>query len=253
MHERRNFVITLLFVGSLVWAIYAWISVAVFPALPHPPPSLLAHRVGSMVFAFGLGAVLVYAYRYEDRLDDSLAKRTMGQYYERDGLCFAPLMRVAHRPDGAQQAEISLYYQNRFDSPCEAVIHLRPPNGTFSSHKGARDVHFAFTVQPGAYGVIHQPIGVSHEHQGERVDVEMAAAVRWPRGHGDRLRSRVGHACGTFEVDWALAFRQSRHELGGEIELKSPARVALTLPEHVRTGVERAEYTIEVFDAVSSS
>jgi hypothetical protein len=252
MHERRNFVVTLLFIAALVWGVYVWISVYVFPGLPEPPPSLLAHRIGALVLAFGLGAVLVYAYRYEDKLEDELGKRTMGSYFERDGLCFAPMVRVVETRSGAKQAEISLYYQNRFDNPCEAVIHLRPRACSMYSHQGARDVHFAFTVQPGAYGVIHQPVAVPHECQGESVQVELAAAVRWPRGHGDCLRSRQGRACGTFEVDWALAFRQSHHELGGEIELKDPVSVQLTMPEGVREEMGRSEYTIEVFDVYDS-
>jgi len=251
MHERRNFIVTLIFAAALLWAVYVWIMVEVFLSLPHPPPSLLVHRIGSIVGVFIFGAILVYAYRYEDKLDDDLAKRTMGAYYEQDGLCFAPLVRVAETGNGKAQAEISLYYQNRFATPCEAVIHLRPPADTIYSHKGARDVHFAFTVQPGAYGVVHQPIAVPHGSQGESLGIQLAAAVRWPRGHGECLRSHQGRACGTFEVDWALAFRRSRHELGGEIDLKQPTTIHLTMPENVREEIARGEYTIEVFDAVS--
>lgn len=252
MHERRNFVVTLLFIAALAWGLYVWLALFVFPALPEPAPSLLAHRIGSLVLAFGFGAVLVYAYRYEDKLPDELARRTMGVYYERDGLCFAPMVRVVESAGGPPQAEISLYYQNRFDNPCEAVIHLRPSQCSMYSHQGARDVHFAFTVQPGAHGVIHQPVAVPHECQGESVEVELAAAVRWPRGHGDCLRSRIGRPCGTFDVDWALAFRQSRHELGGEIELRDPVRIRLTMPDGVREEMGRSEYTIEVFDVYGS-
>jgi hypothetical protein len=251
MHERRNFILTLLFIAALVWGVYAWIVLAVFPGLGEPAGGTLLHRIASISLAFLFGATLVYIYRYEDKLEDNLGKRTMGQYYEFDGLCFAPLVRVTENGNDLNQAEISLYYQNRFEGPCEAVIHLRPPPDSIYSHKGARDVHFAFSVQPGAYGVIHQPIAVPHELQGEAIQIEMAAAVRWPRGHGDRLRSCQGRSCGTFEVDWALAFRQSRHELGGEIELKHPTRVQLTMPENVRAEIGRGEYIIEVFDAVS--
>lgn len=250
MHERRNFVVTLLFAAALVWGVYVWIAVEVFPGLAAPAPSLLVHRIGSLAAVFLLGGVLVYAYRYEDKLEDDLARRTMGHYYERDGLCFAPMVRVVEHA-GDPQAEISVYYQSRYAAPCEAVIHLRPPAGTIYSHKGARDVHLAFTVPPGACGVIHQPVAVPYEHQGAALDIELAAAVHWPRGHGDCLRSREGQPCGTFEVDWALAFRRSSHELGGKIELKNPRRVQLTMPENVRVEMTRGEYTIEVFDAVT--
>ena len=81
------------------------------------------------------------------------------------------------------------------------------------------------------------------------VDVEMAEAVRYPRGHGQKLRSKRGIPCGTFDVDWALAFRQSAHELNGEIELKDPAKVHMVLPDHVQEKVTRAEYEHEIFSS----
>lgn len=161
--------------------------------------------------------------------------------------------RENHTGAAVQHAELSLYYQNRYEGECEAVIHIRPPKGVFFSHKGARDVHFAFRCQSGAFGVIHQPVAVAHDAQGTPVNVEIAAMVRWVRHRGTQLRSRRGTPVGTFQVDWAQAYRQSKHELCGEIELKSPARLTLTLPDSVAEHVERSEFVNETIMTAAST
>jgi hypothetical protein len=249
VHERRNLVVTVLLGVAAFWALFAWLIAPDY--WPGVPPSIGFHRAASLASVILLGLGLWYGYSVEDRLDDKLATVTAGRYFEREGMCFAILPRVRQARGAAgggagTQAEISLYYQNRYSGPCEAVIHLRPPEGAFFSHKGARDVHFAFRCEPGAFGVVHQPVGVPERPPGEIVKVQVAAAVRWPRGKGEELRRRCGEPVGTFDVDWALAYRQSEHELGGEIELKDPASVPVALPEGVQTRIERGEYVNEV-------
>ncbi|MBX3317855.1 MAG: hypothetical protein KF902_13445 [Phycisphaeraceae bacterium] len=259
MHERRNTILTVLFAFALVWGVFSWVCVAAFASLEHLPPSTDFHRYASLSSVFLLAASLAYVHLLEDKMPDRLAHIGSGRYYEQDGLCFMPVFRVTStRPmssssslsggsrvggcvDTSQQAELSLYYQNRYEGECEAVIHIRPPAGVFFSHKGARDVHFAFRCQPGAFGVIHQPVAVTHEAQGTPVRVEIAAMVRWVRHRGDQLRSKRGLPVGTFQVDWALAYRQSKHELSGEIELKNPAALSMMLPDCVAERIERSE------------
>lgn len=247
MHECRNTCLIVVFLLAIVWSFVAWlVAPDYWPAIR---PSVMTHKIASLAIAGSVGVYLIYALKFEDKYKDDLAKVTMGHYFERDGLCFMPLSRIASATGGGQRAEISLYYQNRFDSPCEAVIHLRAPDGAIFSHHGGSAVHFAFRCAPGAFGVIHQPVAIRNEFQGRAVDLELAAAIRWPRGHGDKLRSHKGTPCGTFDVDWALAYRQSAHELGGDIELKHPAKVHIALPENVDSDIDRGEYRIEVFAA----
>ena len=244
MHESRNMVVIILLIAAIIWGFAVWIVIpGTLPSVE--VPAAIVQKIASIVLAIVCGIFLVWSFKYEDRLEDDLSKVNFGQYFEQDGLCFLPMVRV--QPRGEKfQAEVSLYYQNRFSGPCEAVIHLRPPAGSFFSHNGKRDVHFAFTCQPGAYGVIHQPVAVSHEFQGLPVRVLLAAAVRYPRGHGERLRSHAGQSCGTFDVDWALAFRQGEHELSGEIDLKDPADINLVLPDNVAEKIARSEFQHEV-------
>lgn len=258
MHERRNFILTLAFAIALGWAVVAWLFSAVFPSLAELPPSTDTHRYASLSATLMLAACLAYVHLLEDKMPDRLAHVGTGTYYEQDGVCFMPVFRVMKAaptssmgktaptsPSALPQAELSLYYQNRFEGECEVVVHIRPPKGAFYSHKGARDVHFAFRCQPGAFGVIHQPVAVGHEFQGACAEVQLAAMVRWVRHRGRALRSRCGERVGTFHVDWAQAYRLGKHELCGEIELKSPAVVRLTLPDNVAEHVQHTPFVNE--------
>lgn len=250
MHETRNFVLTLLLMGAIAWAFFNWLVAPEFFRQMHIPLWL---KVSSLVMVAALGAALFMVYRYEDPMDDELARITGGRYYEHNGLCFMPLIRVIPGRDGRDgQAEISLYYQNRFSHDCEAIIHMRPPPKTFATHRGARDVHFAFRARPGGFGVVHQAIAVHPKAQGEEIEVQLAAAVHWPLSHGDELRSHNGVPCGTFNVDWALAYRQTEHELGGEIELQNPVILHLTMPLNVKATCPRHnESTQETITALT--
>lgn len=243
MHERRDTALIVLLCLALAWAVFAWVI-----APDHASgirPSVDFHKHASLGVSLVMVAAAVYFIKIKDKLDDDLASVSGGRYYEQDGLCFIPLVRIATDKQGRQRAEISLYYQNRYSGVCEAVIHMRPDHSAFFSHRGARDVHFAFQARPGAFGVIHQPVAVDKAHQGEQVGVKVAAAVRYPKTRGQQLRSRTGMPVGSFQVDWALAYRQTDHELGGEIELHDPVTLHLTMPDSVLDDIDRGEYIKE--------
>lgn len=246
MHEQRNAVLILLVCASVLWALLAWLIAPDY--WPGIQPSLLFHQVASLSAGGVFGLWLARALMFEDRMDDELAKITAGRYFERDGLCFMPLMRVGR--DG--QTEISLYFQNRYNTSCEAVVQLRPPPRTFACSRGARDIHFSFIAEPGAYGVLHQPVGVAPKAQGETIEVQIAAAVRWPLGKGEAVRTQTGMPCGTLDVDWALAHRRSEHELNGEMILHDPAVVHLSIPIGASNKVKRTECTQETLSAIPS-
>ena len=147
-------------------------------------------------------------------------------YYEADGLSFMPIIRSS-----GQQAELSIYYQNRFENPVQAIVHLRPPEDCFVIRPGMRDVHIAFGAGGGDFGVIHQPIAVPQHLQGEVIDVQLAAASYYPRSHGARLRRGAGMGCGNLLVDWGgAAFKVGVHEVSGEIDLINPVTLHLSMP-----------------------
>ncbi len=83
--------------------------------------------------------------------------------------------------------------------------------------------------------MIHQPIAVPQNIQGEVLEVKLAAASYYPRSHGSRLRRRGGMRCGSLNVDWgASAFKSGVHEVSGEIELINPVTLRLSMPVGVR-------------------
>lgn len=242
MNERRNNALVFGFAGLIVYALYAWLFAPDYT--PDIPPSVSFHRYLSISLGLLTGAALVYFVYIQDKLSDVLAQVSGGQYFEKDGLCFWPAVRV-RRVQDKNVAEVCLYYQSRYSGVCEAVIHMRPPAGSVYSHKGATDIHFAFRTQPGGYGVIHQPVAVNREVQGNTISLEFGAAIRWPGLRGDKLRSKQGRSCGTFNVDWSLAHRLSRHELCGEIDLIEPTRVTLGMPLDVVTDLKGAMFKQE--------
>jgi len=250
MRERWRFVAVLGLVITLAWALWAWVLALAVPSMDLAGDAGRISRLLSASALLMVSAFALYEFKVRDQAPDRLGQVAPGAYFERDGVCFRPVMRVTTEPGGGQRAEISVYYQSRYSGECEAVIHLRPPERTVCTHRGGRDIHVAMRVPGGAFGVVHQPIAVSPEAQGMPVVFEIAAAVRWVRGQGERLRSRCGQTVGTFEVDWALAYRQSRHELCGEIELRDPVTLTLTMPERVLDDIARGEYKIELIEAV---
>ncbi len=223
MHEKRNFVLVIALIVSVVWAVIASLLLGPDAVLRLP------QRIASIAAVVGCAAWLAYALKVEDKLPNHLKEAIGGMYYEADGICFMPIVRA-----NGDQAELSLYYQNRFENPAEAIVHLRPPADSFVIRPGARDIHIAFGVDGGDFGVIHQAIAVPSHLQGQVVDVELAAVSYYPRSHGARWRREQGMACGSLLVDWGgAAFKTGIHEVSGEIELIKPATLHLSMPAGV--------------------
>ena len=228
MHEKRNFILVLVLMVCTVWAMVAWFASG---SLMESTTSIWAQRILSALAVLGFGAFVIYAVRFQDRLEDDLEGSVGPIYYEVDGICFMPVVRI----DASGAAELSLYYQNRFENPAHAVVHLRSVGESFKVKEGMKDIHLAFKCGGGAFGVIHQPIRVPARLRGQVVDLKMAAACHYPRSRGTRLRSHTGIPCGSLRVDWAGAtFRVGVHETCGEIELESPTPLHLALPRSIR-------------------
>ena len=230
MHEKRNFVMILLLVAALGWAFVVWF-------IYSNAPAALFQRTASLLLAASLGVWIFYALRIEDKLPDNLREVVGDIFYEADGLSFMPIIRV-----NGGQAELCVYYQNRYENPVEAIVHLRPPEDCFVIGPGMRDVHFAFKAEGGDFGVIHQPIAVPQHLQGEVINVQLAAATFYPRSQGARWRKHAGMTCGTLSVDWGgSAFKTGVHEGSGEIELQVPVTLHLSMPKNVSVEATSAD------------
>jgi hypothetical protein len=233
MHEKRNFVMVLMLVGAVAWAVVAWL----FLQSDELHGGLWSQRIVSLLLMVSLAAWLFYAFKFEDKLPDHLREIVGEFYYEADGLSFMPMVRVR-----GGQAELCVYYQNRYENPVDTIVHLRPPppGESFIILPGMRDVHFAFRAGGGDFGVIHQPIAVPRDLQGQTIEVKMAASSWYPRSRGACWRRRPGMPCGTLLVDWiGNPLKIGVHEVCGEIVLTNPVTLHFTLPECSRCDLPR--------------
>lgn len=232
MHEKRNFILILLVLVAAVWAFVSW-----FHIIDPDSPFILGHRIISLVATLGLGAWLAYALTLEDKLPNHLGEKVGDVYYGADGLSFMPTIRVVD-----QQAQLSVYYQNRYENPAQAIVHIRPPEDSFIIRPGMHDVHFTFRAGGGDFGVIHQPIAVPEHLQGEVIEVQLAAVSYYPRSKGARLLRQSGIPCGSMLVDWGgSAFKTGVHEVSGEVNLENPATLRMAMPKNVNSFVTDAE------------
>lgn len=238
MHERRNFILVLLLIGSFIWAVAAWLFMQPGSETSATGQWVLTQRVASTLLLVSVAIWLLYAMKFQDKLPDHLRNVVGEFYYEADGLSFMPMVRMRQG-----QAELCVYYQNRYENPVEAVVHLRPPpEESFVIRPGMRDVHFAFKADGGDFGVIRQPIGVPRHLQGQVIEVKMAAASWYPRSRGMCLRRKPGMPCGTLVVDWVgAALKVGVHEVSGEIPLTNPVTLHFAMPFNAAEHADRAE------------
>lgn len=223
MHETRNFIMVILLLLGAVWWFLSWF------AIGPEAPFIIFQRATSALLFFSMAAWLVYALKFEDKLPDHMGAVVGKMHYGADGVDFMPTVR-----DRGGQAELCVYYQNRYENPAQVIVHLRPPEDSFIIRDGVRDVHFAFKAGGGDFGVINQPIAVPEHLQGEVINVQLAAASFYPRSHGARLRKDNSIPCGTLLVDWGgSAFKSGVHEVSGEIDLQRATTFHLSMPTGV--------------------
>lgn len=231
MHETRNFILVIALIAALLWALLAWLLLD-----PDTGRMVLAQRILAPALVLAIGAWLFYALVFEDHLPDYLKEKVGPVYYEADGLSFLPMVRVKKNV-----AELCVYYQNRYENPVEAVVHLRLPEVAFIVHEELRDVNFAFRCAGGDFGVIEQPIAVPKHLQGQVVTALLAATTHYPRSHGACWRRKPGVACGSLPADWSGgAFQSGVHEASSEMELSDPIELRLAMPTDVADAFDTA-------------
>lgn len=154
------------------------------------------------------GAVLYAVLKRRDRAPDFLA-RISKRYYDRGGLCFL----LGQDTDDCLFPFV-VYYQNRYERPCDVVIQLSEALGLLSGEKPF-EVKLAFSCAGGAFGKAtitkEIPVGL----QGHSITYKIKAGVKYPRGRGGILRYRdglpVGTLSGQFELFLFLYMLLNRH------------------------------------------
>lgn len=131
--------------------------------------------------------VLFSASRRPGKEPDYLGQVTP-KYFERDGLCLAPVFETADGP-----AFLCVYFQNRYAGHASARFAMLPPLRSFGfgRHKLPR-VSVDFEVPGGAFGVLRLKYAVPAKYQGRRIAFEVGADVTYPARRGELLRYRGG-------------------------------------------------------------
>ena len=172
------------FLFFTVLALIAW-------AAPVRQDWIITPRLMLVVLALGAGWMwLIHPPAGKHEPPDVLRDR-IGDYYERDGLCFALTLALA---EGL--CWFRIFCQNRYGGECVGTIYFIPMEGmskTGSRHE-VPPVVVDVQCEGGECGVVSVPYPIAKNRQGTIMIYDVYAAVQYPNGKGKMLRSRAGAA-----------------------------------------------------------
>ena len=186
-------------------------------------------RLASSGFVVVALAVILKLHFRADALPDYLLT-TAGEYFNRDGFCFALGTTVV---DGV--AYLNIYFQNQYDQPCCGRVAIRPARGFWMTRSEIQTVGMEIDCDAGAFGVARSALPLLREVQGKPQTFEVGASVSY--GPGKRRRHRFHD--GIFlraNSDFGNALATSAFVAGalcGKIIILHPATATLTLPSGV--------------------
>lgn len=219
MGESVKAVCVLIFIVATIVAAVVWFD-------NQPNPAVWNVRIGAtLVAVLALAALLKLQFR-QDLVRDYL-RETTGEYFNRDGFCFAFSTEVV---DGVCQFQA--FYQNQYEHPCVGRIALRPARGFFLTRAKIDSLTFEIPCDAAAFGVATLPLPVPPEMLGKKQAFEVGASVQYPRGKGQRLRFRDGvflRANTNFGNTFGTALTIAG-ALTGSIVYSSPATATVQLP-----------------------
>jgi hypothetical protein len=139
-------------------------------------------------------AVAWFSDRRPDVAPDLLRAVVGRRPLEVDGLCFDLELRQGDGP-----LLVRLYYQNRYDLPCQFTIELQPRTGLGATPLSRR-LLFDGEAQGGEFGLIDLPIVVPRQCLGQRCKYEAKGQTKHPQGRGRLLRFAGGRDAGEGSV-----------------------------------------------------
>jgi hypothetical protein len=185
----------------------------------------------------GLASVVGYLWLKTRPLADDapdLLREMHAQYYEREGLCFMPVLHVS---EGT--CFVRVYFQNNYSNACDAKVCCLPMEG--NSGSGTPEVPpivANLRCEGGQVGCIEMPYPIAAKWQGKLMVYDVYAEVAYRSGRGDQLRQSTGLPAGepTSELVEALItgvmimFGTLRLTQGASLELRLPDEVAESAP-----------------------
>lgn len=219
MGESTKSVCVLLMIVGAVLAAFAWTA-------DHPDAMTWALRIGTLAaILLPLGLLLKLHYRHD--LEPDYLRAVTGNYFNRDGFCFAFAVTAIERT-----AFMEAYFQTQRDVPCVGRIAMRPNRDFWMSRAKIDAILFEIDCQPGAFGVARMAIPIPVDRQGKQQSFEVGAAVDYPAGKGRRIRYHDGVFLRA-NTKFADSFRTALmigSAVTGQIHLFEPETVTVTLP-----------------------
>ena len=200
-------------------------------AIPQRPDAVVwGCRVLFPLVTVALGYVLFRVARKPDLAPDIL-RQQFGTYFERDGLCFVPVVGTSGE---ARTCWFSIFFQNRYTGACACDLIIQPGGKSF--RLGRHDVP-TVAVQidcpGGAVGVTRVPYPIPAKYQGKKMRYEIAARTKYPAGSGRMLRFREGLRVGSHQHALGHAAKTLGLLAVGVISYSRPASITVALPAHV--------------------
>jgi hypothetical protein len=180
-------------------------------------------RLASSLMIAVPGILLIREKYRKDLVPDYLG-RQMGEYFERNGFCFAVRLK------SEKVCELEVYFQNQYAMACQVMVSLEPTMDGLDL-SGLETLKLSIACAPGAYGKVSQEMLIPAQLKGTVVQWDVTASVEYPNGRGKLLRYhnglRVGNrpATGTYLLTLASLF-------AGHIYQEKPARISLQFPEY---------------------
>ena len=222
-----------LIVGAVV-GLCAWV------ISDRPDDAVWVTRFAAPAVALVAGFILFRAATRKDLAPDMLRDQ-FGSYFERDGLCFAPVVAVAEG-----RCFFNAYFQNRYSGACAAELIFQPGKKFIGRHN-VPTVAFEVDCPGGAFGVVRIPYPVPGEYQGRQVSFDVVARTRYPAGAGKLLRFREGMRVGTPSSSSAAVAKTVGLLAVGVISYSKAANCTLMLPTGVAaTNVGEAAMETEI-------
>ena len=171
-------------------------------------------------------ALLIWAKTRKNKAPDFLAK-IFSPYFERNGLCFAIVPQVLN-----SQCELSIYYQNRYDQPCEALVWIAPTNVAFKDVSALPEFKLDIACKGGEFGRMFCLCGLPMRFKGQIILWNVAATTKYPQGRGQLLRLRDGLRVGTeAKISIGRQLLRAFGALAGHFHSEKPARIQIRFPE----------------------
>jgi len=221
-HVKLFFAALTILTGS--GAFFSILAHGIEPSTPVSVVSLLFIFLPFLICA----SLLYWSCNRRDPAPDFLS-RISKNYFDQGGLCFLVAVEEID-----MTCYLTVYYQNRFSRPCNAIIALHGPEEIFPGENPYL-LHLKFNCAGGAFGKVAMPWGIPLTLQGTTMTFKLTADSNYPSGRGPTLRFRDGLRVGTLSGRKELMTNVLLLSAGHLFLLRRAAKLTVQFPHGVST------------------